>query len=150
MYGLIRAGGDGKDVLLRMENELTDRGGVVATLQLLDAIARVSTENLDDVATLGGRSNQCALRIAGYRSQLDVVGLNPESDAFVCDEVQQLQGADLLPRKANDLGGRLLSGGDGTQSQWILTRLKLLDKFKSDEVKDECSFLQAADYDFLA
>ena len=50
MNGLVGVRGDGKDVLLRVENELVDGSGAVATLQLLNALARVSAKDLDDVA----------------------------------------------------------------------------------------------------
>ena len=51
MNGLVGAGGDGKDVLSRVEAELADGCGIISALQFLDAVTRVSAENLDDVAT---------------------------------------------------------------------------------------------------
>lgn len=136
-------------MLLRVEDELADRGSVVATLQLLDTLTGVGAEYFDDVAACRRSSNQGTHRVASDRRQFDVVCLNTERNALVCDEVEKLERAYRLTGQADDFGGRLLGGGHRAQACRVVEGFELLDQLKRDEVEDEGALCQTADDYFL-
>lgn len=74
------------NVLGRMENDASNLGLAISSLQLLDQLATVAAENLDDMAADGGRGDKGAIIVnrngANFRT---LVRNYAEVDAFVDD-----------------------------------------------------------------
>ena len=76
-------GGASEEVLRRMENDASNLGLAVSSLELLHDLTAVSAVDFDNVASLGCRSNQRAVWVHRHSSNLGVVSWDHQIDGLV-------------------------------------------------------------------